>query len=157
MPRFVFQLDGVLRQRRHVEHEKQRELALAQRRMQELQEELRDLNDGVAASTEDVRREHLSGPLDMSFLMGHRRYLIEMQRKALALMQRMALAQRQVEQAQETLAGAARNRKIIEKLREKHHDRWLAALSRRELSEQDEIGMRLSYLNLADDPAEAVT
>jgi flagellar export protein FliJ len=65
--------------------------------------------------------------------------------------QRMALAQRQVEEAQKELATAAKNRKAVEKLREKHHQRWLETLRRRELSEMDEIGMRLSYYAMAED------
>jgi flagellar protein FliJ len=150
MPKFEFQLDGVLRQRRQMEQQRQREVAVAQSEMNSLEEDLRELNELVEASIGDLRHNHLVGRIDMEYLAGHRRFLIGTQRKALGLIQRIGMAHRRVEEAQKALLEAAKNRKIIERLREKHHERWLAALSRRELSEQDEIGMRLSYLNLAD-------
>ncbi|MGH7215328.1 MAG: flagellar export protein FliJ, partial [Tepidisphaeraceae bacterium] len=134
MPKFVFQLDGVLRQRKHIEREKQRELAVVQAQMAQLQIELRNLNETVQVSNDDTRRNHLTGRLDMNFLAAHRRFIISTQRKALALMHKMALVQRQLDEARKALAEAAKQRKVIEKLREKHRERWMERLSRRELS-----------------------
>ena len=151
MPKFVFQLEGLLRQRKNVEQEKMRALAHKQAALNELQDELRRINESVQVTNDDVRRNHLIGTLDMNFLAAHRRFMIGMQRQALSTVQRMALAQRQVEEAQKELATAAKNRKAVEKLREKHHQRWLETLRRRELSEMDEIGMRLSYYAMAED------
>ena len=145
MPKFVFQLDGVLRQRKHLEQQRQRELAAVQSQMAQFQQELKALNEQAQGATADLRQNHLTGRLDMNFLAAHRRFMLATQRRALTLMQRMALVQRQVEEAQRNLADAAKQRKVIEKLREKHRERWVAALSKRELSEQDEIGMQLSY------------
>jgi flagellar export protein FliJ len=86
----------------------------------------------------------------MNFLAAHRRYLIAMQRQALSVVQKMAQQQHRVEESRKELAEAAKQRKVIEKLREKHFERWRAALKHRELTEQDEIGMQLSYWNIAD-------
>jgi hypothetical protein len=36
-------------------------------------------------------------------------------------------------------------------LRERHRERWVAALAKRELSETDEIGMQLSYWHGIDE------
>jgi flagellar FliJ protein len=81
-----------------------------------------------------------------------------MQRQALALVQKMAQQKQKVEEARIDLAEAAKQRKVIEKLREKHFERWRAALAHRELTEQDEIGMQLSYWNSIDaEDAEAAT
>jgi flagellar protein FliJ len=151
MPRFVFQLDGLLRQRKNVEQEKQRQLALRQAHLTELQNELRRVNEQVQVTNDDVRRNHLTGRLDLGFLAAHRRFMISMQREALNVVQKLALSQRQVEEAQKELAQAAKARKSIEKLREKHRERWMQRLSRRELSEQDELGMQLSYWTMRED------
>lgn len=150
MARFVFQLEGVLRHRKHLEQQRQRELALVQAQMATLQAELRSMDQSVQAATSDVRQNHLVGKLDLSFLAAHRRFTAAMQRKAMALMQRMALVQRQVDEAVKALMEAAKQRKVMEKLRERNQERWRADLNRRELIEQDDISMRLAYANVTD-------
>jgi len=46
---------------------------------------------------------------------------------------------------------AAKQRKVIEKLREKQFARWREELAKREQAEMDEIGMQLAYQNLLED------
>lgn len=158
MPKFAFQLDGVLRQRKYFEQQKQREHAERQAVLTQMEGELRHLNEQVQVTNEEVRRNHLTGTLDMNFLAAHRRFLIAMQRQALGLVQKMAQAKQRVEESRKELTEAAKQRKVIEKLREKHFERWHAALKHRELSEQDEIGMQLSYWNMSEsEDAEAAT
>jgi len=149
MAKFVFKLEGVLRQRKHIEQEKQRQLAVKQLQLVELQNTLRQMQQTVQATNDDLRNNRLVGRLDMEFIAAHRRFLTGMQRNALAMAQRIALAQRAVEEARVELAEAAKQRKAIEKLREKQLERWRADLSRRELAELDEIGMQLAYQNLS--------
>src|ERR1700722_19924413 len=119
MARFIFKLEGVLRQRKAAEQQKQRELANIQGRMTALQAELQAMDLSVQTATEDVRRNRLTGPLDMSFLAAHRRYSFAMQRKAMELAQKMAVVQRDVEAARAKFTEAAKQRKVIEKLRER--------------------------------------
>jgi flagellar FliJ protein len=52
----------------------------------------------------------------------------------------MARQQRKVDEAQRLLAEAAKERKILEKLKERHLERWRADQSRRELADADEVG-----------------
>jgi flagellar export protein FliJ len=89
----------------------------------------------------------------MQFLAAHRRFLVGMQRQAVGIAQKMALVQRAVDDARAALAEAARQRKVIEKLREKQLQRWRADIERRELAQLDEIGMQLAYQNLTDESA----
>src|SRR5262245_54016690 len=151
MAKFEFKLEGVLRQRKHVEQQKQRELALKQRQLVEMQAELQQLQAKVQQANDDVRQNRLVGRLDMQFLAAHRRFLAGIQRQGVAIAQKMALAQRAVDDARAALAEAARQRKVIEKLREKQLQRWRADIERRELAELDEIGMQLAYQNLKDE------
>lgn len=145
MARFVFQLDGVLRQRKDIEQRRQRELARIDSQMSQLQIELRQLNLDVQTATVEMRQQHLVGRLDLSFLAAHRRFMQAMQRKAMTLVQRMSLVQKQVDQARAALLEAAKARKAVEKLRERQYERWLADVNRREAAEMDEIGMQLTY------------
>jgi len=154
MPRFEFKLEGVLKHRCNVEHQRQRELALVQGRMQTLQDQLRKLDLAVRQSTADLRRTGLVGRLDMSYLAAHRRFMISMQKQAVTLAQKIALEQRHVDEARLALAEASKQRKIVEKLREKLLQRWLEALNKRELEQTDEIGMQLAVRRLREDFAE---
>lgn len=144
MAKFVFKLEGVLRQRTFVERERQRALAVVRQQMSDLQESLRRLNGSVQATNDDVRANRLTGTLDLNFLAAHRRYLVAVQRQGMELAQRMALVQRQVDEAQQALAEAAMQRKVIEKLREKQLERWKAEQARKEMEALDEVAMQLS-------------
>lgn len=145
MPRFIFNLEAVLTQRKHVERQRQRELAIVEAQMTALQNQLKSINDQIRRAGDDLRDNHLTGRLDMNFLAAHRRFSIAMQRSAMTFVQKIALAQRQVEDARKSLADAAIDRKAIEKLREKQQQRWRESMEHKELAELDEIGMRLAY------------
>ena len=150
MAKFVFKLEGVLRQREQVEQEKQRILAARQSQLVELQNMLLQIQREVSASNDDIRQNHLVGRLNMEFLAAHRRFLTGMQRQAMGAIQKMQLAQRAVDEARAALAEAAKERKAIEKLREKQLERWQSEQNRRELAEMDEIGMQLAYQALTE-------
>jgi flagellar FliJ protein len=147
MPKFVFHLEAVLTQREHVERQRQRELAIVQSQFAKLEGELRALNERVTTATEDLRQNHLTGVIDLAFLAAHRRFIAATQRQAMAMVQRMAVVRRDVEAAQLALAEAAKQRKVIEKLKERQFERWRAEQSRKELAELDEVNMQLSYQN----------
>lgn len=150
MPRFKFQLEGVLEHRKNIEQEKQRALAAVLAEMQRLKHELTDLDQMARSAIADLRENRLTGALDMSFLAAHRRFSGSVQRRAIALAQKMALVQRQIDQARAALAEAAKQRKIIEKLRERQLERWQAQQHRQEMEELDDIGMQLAFRQLGE-------
>jgi flagellar export protein FliJ len=65
-----------------------------------------------------------------------------------ALAQKMALVQREIDRARSALGEAAKQRKIIEKLRERQLQRWKMQRTRAENEELDDIGMQLAYRQL---------
>src|SRR5215468_6338882 len=99
MPRFKFQLEGVLEHRKSIEEEKQRALAAVLAQMQALKTELSDLDHLARSAVADLRENRLTGQLDLSFLAAHRRFTGFVERKALALVQKMALVQREIDKA----------------------------------------------------------
>ena len=149
MAKFVFQLDALLRQRALIEQERQRDLAAAQAAMVRLQGELRALNDSLQSSAADLKDNRLTGPIDVAFLAAHRRYSVAMQRRGMQLVQDMARQQRKVDDAQRSLAEAAKERKVMEKLREKQHERWREEQARKAMAEMDEVGMQLAQRQAA--------
>ena len=144
MPKFVFQLEGVLRHRKMLEEQRQRELGVAQTELSKMQAELRSMDEAAQGVSTDVRENRLTGTLDMAFLAAHRRYVLAVQRKALALAQRMAAQQQVVDAARRQLAEAAKQRKIIEKLRERQFERWRGEQALKESAALDEVNMQLA-------------
>lgn len=152
MARFIFNLEGVLRQRKHLEQEKQRVMAEKLKVVTELQIALRKLQETMQTSNEDVRQNRLVGRLDMSFITAHRRFVASIMRQSQGMVQKIALAQRAADVARAELVEAARGRKAIEKLKEKQFQRWREKQARLEAAQMDEIGMQLAYENLSDAP-----
>jgi flagellar FliJ protein len=150
MPTFVFPLEALLRQRLNAERERQRELASCQAEMVRLQQELRMLNDELRGSEADMKANRLTGAIDVAFLAAHRRYSLAMQRKGQGLVQDMARQQKKVDDAQRLLADAAKERKVIEKLREKQFERWRQELERKEQAQADEAGAQFGYRMMKD-------
>jgi flagellar FliJ protein len=144
MARFIFQLDPVLRHRETMEQQRQRELALVEGELARMDAELRAIDAAAKGVSAEVRESKLTGTLDMAFIAAHRRYVLAMQRKAVALAQRMATQQQLVDSARKALAEAAKQRKILEKLRERQHDRWKAAQQRREMADLDDVSVQLA-------------
>jgi flagellar protein FliJ len=153
MPEFHFPLEGVLRHRTNIERDRMRALGEAQQAAQTLQNDLQSLDQSLQRSTDDLRTNHLTGRIDLNYLAAHRRFVASVQRKATGLIQRLALAQRRVDEARAALAEAARQRKIIEKLREKQESRWRAELNRKELAEADEVAMQMGFASALGDVA----
>jgi flagellar export protein FliJ len=144
MSRFTFKLQAVLRHRTAIEQEKQRLHAHALSQFKLLEDQLQALNQTMQTSNEDIRSNRLVGRLDIGFITAHRRFLMGMQRKAMELVAAMAKAQQEVDTARAALTEAAKQRKILEKLRETQEQRWREELSRKEMIAADEIAMQLS-------------
>lgn len=155
MARFKFNLEAVLKHRTFQEQEKQRALGVLQGQVAVLTGELQALNDTMHSSTDDLRNNHLLGRIDMGYIAAHRRFVNGIGTRAAELMQKIARLQEQVQVARSELAEAAKQRKIIEKLREKRHERWKRETDARELAVQDEIGMQLSHGHARDEEAKA--
>ncbi|MFI5377762.1 MAG: flagellar export protein FliJ [Tepidisphaerales bacterium] len=145
MPRFTFTLDGPLRQRRNIEQMRQRELALALKAMQDLQDELRALERAIKQANEDVRQGHMTGTVDTTYLAAHRRFIMSAQRKGITLVQRIALAQREVNERRARVVEAAKQFKVLEKLREHQWKAFRAEHARKEFAELDEIGTQIAH------------
>src|SRR3954447_6354990 len=150
MATFTFQLDPVLQQRKLIEDQRQRELAAVQAEYAELERQLRSLDLEVQTSEADLRCNRLTGRLDLSFLAAHRRFTLAMQRKAVALAQQMAAVRKRVDDARAALVEAAKQRKIMEKLRERRQAQWSEETTRKELAALDEISARIGYRTVTE-------
>jgi flagellar FliJ protein len=144
MPGFVFQLEGLLRHRKRLERERQRDLALIQRQARLLEDELRQLGNSMTATNNELR-SRLTGRLDLPFLAAHRRYIVTMQLKGQGILQRLSALTPQIESRRLALVAAAKDRKAIEKLKERRKEIWLADQARREMADLDEVSNQMYF------------
>ena len=148
MARFVFTLAVVLKQKADAEQVAQRGVAVARQALVTAEEELADL-DRQRRTADDDMRARLVGPIDVAFIGGHRRFVVAMEQRALQLARRIAEARVAVDKAQAVLIAAARERKALELLEGKQHERWVEAQTKKENADLDEAGMRIAFDHLA--------
>jgi len=148
--KFVFQLQAVLQHRERIEQDRQRELALAHAAHAAVQAEIRRLDESVRAALADLRANHLVGSINLSFLTAHRRFMLSMQRQGVGLLEKLKVEQEKVNAAQALLAEATKDRKIMEKLRERQQQRWAEAQAAKERADADEVAMQVSFRNALD-------
>ena len=134
--KFTFKLEAVLEQRKHVERQRQREVAAAQQRVLSVQAELDAMAAVKRASAKDLRS---GSPLSAATLAAHQRFAAATRHKGAVLRHSLADARRELATAQHTLLEAAKQRKVMEKLREREQSRWAEQMRRREQAEADEI------------------
>jgi flagellar FliJ protein len=133
--KFTFKLEAVLEQRKHVERQRQREVADAQQRILSLQAEL----DALAAVKRASAKELRHGALTPATLAAHQRFAAATRQKGVTLHRSLAHARHELAAAQDVLLEAAKQRKVMEKLRDREQQRWAEQMRRRELAEADEI------------------
>jgi len=145
VPRFTFKLDGVLEQRKNAERQRQRDVAAAQQAMLKFQAEL----DALAAVSRNSAIELRSGRLTAAALAAHQRFILSMRHKAKSLKQQHVDAERELHDAQAALTEAAKQRKVMEKLREREHAKWAEAQRRRDAEEADDVARQIQLAERA--------
>jgi len=150
MAKFQFKLHALLRQRELREQEKQRDFAAAQGKLVIEQQELKRLDETVRLAVTDLRNNQLVGPLNLSFLAAHRRFMMAMQRQGVAQIEKVEAARRVMETARLALMEAAKQTKIIEKLRDQQQAAWAETAARKETADLDEIATQMSTLSMRE-------
>jgi flagellar FliJ protein len=148
MAQFKFKLHALLRQRELAERECQRGFAVAQAALVAEQQELKRLDETVRAAVTDLRNNQLVGSLNLSFLAAHRRFMTAMQRQGMAQLQKVDAAQKAADAARQILMEAAKQTKIIEKLRDKQLEVWQAATAKKETDQLDEVASQMSTVSM---------
>jgi flagellar export protein FliJ len=92
-----------------------------------------------------MRQSHLVGRIDLDLLAAHRRYLGATQRRALEIAGEMATVRKSIDEARAALAAAARDRKVLEKLRDRQRAAWQSDFDRRQAAALDEVLTQMSH------------
>ncbi|HEX7010487.1 MAG TPA: flagellar FliJ family protein, partial [Phycisphaeraceae bacterium] len=130
MTAFHFQYQSVLEYRRLVEDQRQRELAKHLRVRMILHDQLRAMQQTIRDSKQQLG-EALVGRVDLDRIAGFARYSGQAAQRAQQIVARLAQLEKLIETARQHLLEATKQRKALELLRDKHHQRWLQEQQRR--------------------------
>jgi flagellar protein FliJ len=151
--RFHFKLEALLAHREQIEKEKQRKFAIIQGEIQALARQLQETHTRIAAENRTLTATQLTGKLDMQYIAHEKRYVGNLHVKIVLGMQKLAAMEGTLNAARAELLAAARDRKVIEKLKEKQQARWRAEQDRKEAALLDEIGTQLALRHAGEEAA----
>jgi flagellar protein FliJ len=151
--RFHFKLEALLAHREQIEKEKQRKFATIQGEIQALARQLQETHARIAAENRTLTATQLTGKLDMQYIAHEKRYVGNLHVKIVLGMQKLAAMEGTLNAARAELLAAARDRKVIEKLKEKQQARWRAEQDRKEAALLDEIGTQLALRHAGEEAA----
>ena len=143
MKKFRFRLQSLLVLKKQRENEKKRVVGNLLSEIHQQQQEALEMAQAIKTEGEKLKQQHDQKQIDLEW-MGH--YQIYVQHLQLSISKRItkiAQIQQQLAAAREELAQAAKEAKILEKLKEKQKQRYEEQLRRRETIEQDEIATNL--------------
>jgi flagellar FliJ protein len=142
MKKFKFRFEKIQGVRRHQEREKQRALAEAHN----LEQRQRDAIDRILAdraTSQATESAHLTGRVDPARLSGYSRYYVRLRQREVQGRELLRQILMEVERRRVELIAAARQRKMYDKLEEKHRTRHLQAYNQQMQKETDDIGQKV--------------
>ncbi|MEO9169925.1 MAG: flagellar export protein FliJ [Candidatus Baltobacteraceae bacterium] len=138
--RFKFSLQAVLEQRKRVEEQHQGVVAERQRALGESERELEHLNGSFARSSQNLRSDHRT--LDGEGLRLHYAHLQFLNRAITAQIHVVAERRVALDRARLELLAASKERKVVEKLKERRHETFVQEETRIEQNELDDGNAR---------------
>ncbi len=151
MSKFRFRFESLLRHRRGLEDSCQRDLAQLIRTRMILHGELRLMQQELHDSKHQMANR-LVGHLDVSQIHQFAAASQEVTNRGHQIVRRLADLEGQIEQARKALIGATRDRRVLDRLRERHLVAWQRVQGRRLDLELDEFAtqryVRESHLEM---------
>jgi len=139
--RFAFRLETVLKVRRLREQQHKRLLAAQVSERRALHRTMQGLNEQIAAGFDKARAQAARPDVDVPGLSGQRFWIAHLQNQSLALEARLSDVEQQLTSHRRDLAGAAKEVRVIENLREKAWNEHRRELQRAEMIEADEMAI----------------
>lgn len=140
MKKFAFALQPVLEHRERIEDEKQQVLAVRQLALDEAERELKRLNDEFRANSEELRGRHKD--LDADALRLYYAHLQFIDRCIVAQIRVVAERRVELDRARTDLLAASKDRKVVEKLKDRRRESHALEEMRHEQSELDDTNAR---------------
>jgi len=145
MKKFSFRLQPVLKLREQQEEQKKRAVGILQNEIAEQQRQALAMAQMVKEQGQILKHNFSQGKVDVNWISYYQCYVSNMQRNIAEKINNVAQVQKKLIKARAELAEAAKQTKIIEKLKEKRKQRYDKQLQRRETLEQDELANNMFY------------
>ena len=142
MAKFRFQLDPLLELRRRSEREQQVIVASIESERHAIEERIRACQDGIEQSRVDLRsRLGVDGQIQVNAREAawQTHSMHRMRAEADGLVVKLSGVMQRLNREKETLVERARERRSLEKLRERREEVWRCDIARRERIELDDL------------------
>lgn len=143
MKRFKFRLEPLLKLRAHREKEEQKAHAAALFKVHSQNESLANINSD-RGNNQNGLRQFLSGSLDLSRLSVFSRYFVKLKKNELIGREMLKVMQKETEEKRLKLLEATRQRRIFDKLKEKHRENHNKIFELSDQKELDEVGNQMN-------------
>jgi len=138
MAGFQFRLQTVLDHRERVEDEAQRRLAQILRQRMILEHQIRRMQQDITDSRQNLA-QGLVGEVDVRQVSQFAHHSIQARQRAQSVVRRLAALEGEIQQARQALLEAARDRKALQLLRDRHHREWQRQQNRLEEAALEEL------------------
>jgi len=139
MKKFQFKLDTVLKLRTRIEEQRQQELRQAQYMRDEARRQV-EYRRAQLDEVLDSYRERVSGSLDLASMIHYERYTAWLKGMLTLEESRLQTCEANVADARERLIEASKDKKIVDKLKEKAYREYRNAELHAEIDFLDELG-----------------
>ena len=136
---FKFRFETMLKLRGQREDHHKRIVGQRLRQIAEARDEIVRTQQQIAQEVEAIRRLQSAGTFDVQLAMSHRNWLTRLHRANLEATGRLGALEARLVQERAALAEAAKQRRILEKLRELQEDRHRRGVEHREVLAADDL------------------
>lgn len=143
MKKFKFRLEPLLKLKEYREKEEQKVHATALQKVFSQEDNLVNINF-TRVNNQKSLRNFLYGDLDLSRLSGYSRYFTKLKKDEFIGREMLKVLKKDSEEKRLKLLEATKHRKIYEKLKEKHLDKYTFELEQAIQKEQDEIAIQIA-------------
>ena len=143
MKKFRYRLQPVLKLRQQQEQQKKRAVGILIAQINEQQQQALAFQKILLQEGQKVRQLYVQEHVDVDWISHYRRYVMSVHQAIKHRIDNVARIQQRLAQARQELSQAAKQTKILEKLREKKKKRFDWERKRAENYQQDEITANL--------------
>ena len=142
MKRFSFRLESVLRLRQQREQQQKSIVGGLMSQINEQQRRAVALKTGLLEEGRQLKERYLQNEVDLDLVGYYYRYATQVGQAIHRRIERVGQIQKELSKARGGLVEAARERKVLEKLKERQKGRYELRARRLEQFEQDEVAAR---------------
>lgn len=140
MKKFKYRLQALLRVKEHIEKERQKVHAVALLKVNRQTDELDRIDDSRQTSL-SAQRNQMTLHVSVAEMLVYSRYLARLKREQLAGNELLHVLEGEAEEKRIELVAASKDRKVLEKLKEKQSAKHHAEINQAMTKENDEIAL----------------